>query len=283
MKKPVRKLLPQRQDQNRLHRLVRFHGIELLEANVVNAAFGKHAHDSFAIGAITQGVGGYWCRGAQHALPARTLSLMNPEELHTGYALAHGLRYKMLYVTESAVQQILELDHPKGFQNITPMDHDGRISRALIDLACTLNQPDAWPDYQMRAEEILTQTLALVFERHGRESPRLAGRENLLIRRAQDIIDAHVDNHDTGPLSIQVLATQLGLHPNYFIQSFRRARGMPPHAYLIHRRMQQAKSMLVRGMRAADVALLLGFHDQPHFIRHFRKVFGITPSRLVCH
>ena len=53
------------QDHNLLHRLNRFHGIELFEANAVTEAFGKHAHDSFAIGAITRGVGGYWCRGAR--------------------------------------------------------------------------------------------------------------------------------------------------------------------------------------------------------------------------
>lgn len=269
--------------RNRLHRLGHFHDIELFEANAVKEAFGKHAHDSFAIGAITQGVGGYWCRGAQHALPTRTLSLMNPEELHTGYALAEGLRYKMLYVTEAAVREVLELAHPKGFPDITPVDHDGRISQALQALANTLNQPGAWPDYQMRAEEILTHALALVFERHGRESPRPAGRENRLIQRAQDIIDAHVDAHATEPLGIQALASAVGLHPNYFIQSFKRARGLPPHAYLIHRKMSHAKSMLARGMRPVDVAVELGFHDQPHFIRHFRKVFGITPSCLVCH
>ncbi|MDO5102793.1 MAG: AraC family ligand binding domain-containing protein [Lautropia sp.] len=194
-------------DQNRLHRLSSFHHIELFEANAVKEAFGKHAHDSFAIGAITQGVGGYWCRGAQHALPTQTLSLMNPEELHTGYALADGLRYKMLYVSEAAVQQVLELPHPKGFQSITPVDHDGRISAALLALASTLNQPESWPDYQMRAEEILTQTLALVFERHGREITRAPGRENRLIQRAQDIIDAHVDSHATEPLGIQALAS----------------------------------------------------------------------------
>lgn len=262
------------QDHNLLHRLNRFHDIELFEANAVTEAFGKHAHDSFAIGAITRGVGGYWCRGARHSLPTHTLSLMNPGELHTGYALAEGLRYKMLYVTECAVQEILELSRPKGFQNITPVDHDGHISLALQALAHTLNSPKSWPDHQMRAEELLTKALALVFERHGREQTKAPGREALMVRRAQEIIDAHVDDHVTEPLGIQTIADQLGLHPNYFIQSFKLAKGIPPHAYLIHRKMNLAKAMLARGVRSSEVAATLGFYDQSHFIRHFRNVFG---------
>ena len=77
--------------KNRLHVLTRLHGIALFEANKAARSYSKHAHSGFAIGAIAGGVGGYWCRGAHHMLPRRTLTLMNPEEPHTGYAVDKAL------------------------------------------------------------------------------------------------------------------------------------------------------------------------------------------------
>ena len=82
--------------KNQLHVLTRLCGIELFEANETRQSYGKHAHGSFAIGSIILGVGGYWCRGTHYVLPRHTLTLMNPDEPHTGYAVGSSLRYKML-------------------------------------------------------------------------------------------------------------------------------------------------------------------------------------------
>ena len=72
----------------------------LFHADFSGQAFGRR-HSAFAIGSILHGVGGYQCRGRRHA-PAGTLSLMNPEEPHTGHAESERLVYRMLYVEERA-------------------------------------------------------------------------------------------------------------------------------------------------------------------------------------
>lgn len=270
-------------DRNRLHYLRNFHDIELFEANEIRGSYGKHAHATFAIGAITHGVGGYWCRGSKHTLPQHTLSLMNPDELHTGYEVADALQYRMLYVPEDAVTAILGFRTRRGFGEITPTDTNGHITRKLTRLADLLAGRKQLPGYRMLAEEVLTQVLAEVFARHARQMPRSPGREPDAIRRAAEIIDAHVQHHATERLGIAALAAQVGLHPNYFIQSFRRARGLSPHAWLLQRKIFLARQMLAAGMPALETALALGFHDQPHFIRHFRKVFGTSPGNLVDH
>ena len=84
-------------------------------------------------------------------------------------------------------------------------------------------------------------------------------------------------------LTIADLASEVGLNPNYMIQSFTAVRGISPHAYLISRKICRAKTMITGGMRSLDVALELGFYDQAHFIRSFRRVLGITPGALVIH
>nr|WP_278259815.1 helix-turn-helix domain-containing protein [Nocardioides convexus] len=53
---------------------------------------------------------------------------------------------------------------------------------------------------------------------------------------------------------------------------------MPPHRYLVGRRIDAARRALLRGERPADVAAAVGFHDQAHLHRHFRRMLGVTPG-----
>ena len=54
---------------------------------------------------------------------------------------------------------------------------------------------------------------------------------------------------------------------------------MPPHTYLTHLRIARAKELLQRGVRASEVAPLVGLHDQAQLTRHFRRLVGTTPAR----
>lgn len=273
--------------KNRLHMLTRLHGVALFEANEAARTYSKHAHSGFAIGAITGGVGGYWCRGAHHVLPRRTLTLMNPEEPHTGYAVDNVLHYKMLYVPEEAVRELLETGPLQGFPEINPADRNEEIARDLVALSELLDGRCARPAAALRIDEILSSVLARVFGRHGGQRLRPAGSEPLAVRRAADRIDAHIEAAlavgADAPLTIAELAAEVGLNPNYLIQSFTAARGISPHAYLLFRKICRAKELIVCGMAPLEAALMLGFYDQSHFIRTFRRVLGVTPGALVIH
>ena len=60
---------------------------------------------------------------------------------------------------------------------------------------------------------------------------------------------------------------------------FTRQYGVSPHAYVVGRRVEAARHLLLRGARPADVAVAVGFYDQAHFTRHFRRHVGTTPAR----
>jgi len=63
------------------------------------------------------------------------------------------------------------------------------------------------------------------------------------------------------------------------IRSFRKATGLPPHAYLRQLRVERARELLFRRMPLAEVALAAGFADQAHFTRTFKQITGTTPGR----
>ncbi|RUY14814.1 helix-turn-helix domain-containing protein, partial [Mesorhizobium sp. M7A.F.Ca.US.005.03.2.1] len=48
---------------------------------------------------------------------------------------------------------------------------------------------------------------------------------------------------------------------------------------LVMRRLQRARRMIAAGEPLAQIAVEAGFSDQSHFIRHFKKAFGMTPGR----
>lgn len=76
--------------KSRFHHLAWHHGIELFEAEFCSQTFTRHAHEGFAIGVIAEGAGGDVCREKSMVLPAGSLSLMNPEEAHTGHRRRGG-------------------------------------------------------------------------------------------------------------------------------------------------------------------------------------------------
>jgi AraC-like DNA-binding protein len=266
--------------QNRYHHLGWHHGIELYEAAFSTQTFGRHTHEGFAIGAITEGAGGYVCRGESMVLPAGSLSLMNPEEPHTGHAAAGRVRYKMLYVTEDAARTLLGLQHLSGFSAVAPQDRGLSLTRALTHLARRLNT-EAMADWRIALEEAIHDVLVQAFTHYGGAALRAAGQEPATVRLVRERIIAGVDAGET--LTVAELAAEARLNVSYLIRSVKRATGLTPHALVMQARVDRARRMLLDGAPAAEAAVTAGFCDQAHLIRHFRRHYGVTPGALIRH
>lgn len=258
-------------DGNRLLCKTWLPGVELFHADFSGLTFARHSHDAFAIGAILQGVGGYQCRGQRHALPAGTLSLMNPEEAHTGHAESARLVYRMLYVEESRLPTLLGRKRlPDGFRCINPND-DGQVAAGLARLAMEFERGDA-----LALESELLAVLELVFVRHGGlRTARPAPRDGGVTAFLHDYLEAHYAQ----AVSLEQLAGLVQRHPRHVIEAFRRAYGVPPHTYLLQRRVREAKRLLLSEQTPLDVALSLGFYDQAHFSGTFKRFTGVTPGQ----
>jgi AraC family transcriptional regulator len=82
-------------------------------------------------------------------------------------------------------------------------------------------------------------------------------------------------------LTLRDLAAIAHLSPYHFARRFKESTGLPPHRYIIARRIERAKHLL-RGeeeLSLAQVAAQTGFWDQGHFTRHFKRLVGVTPKR----
>jgi AraC-like DNA-binding protein len=66
----------------------------------------------------------------------------------------------------------------------------------------------------------------------------------------------------------------------HLVRSFTRQFGLSPHAYVIGRRVEVARRLLLAGNAPADVATAAGFYDQAHFTRHFKRHTSVTPAEF---
>jgi AraC-like DNA-binding protein len=62
------------------------------------------------------------------------------------------------------------------------------------------------------------------------------------------------------------------------LRSFTALTGLTPHAYIIQRRLELARSLIRSGVGLADAGCEAGFADQSHFHRAFVRRFGMTPG-----
>ena len=78
---------------------------------------------------------------------------------------------------------------------------------------------------------------------------------------------------------LQELAQACRLSVSYFARAFRISTGLPPHRWLLHRRVERAKDLLAgTGLSLSEIALSCGFADQSHFTRIFCQMVGATPA-----
>ena len=94
-------------------------------------------------------------------------------------------------------------------------------------------------------------------------------------------VTAHVEAHLDRELSLAELATVAGLGASQLKLLFRRSFGVPVHVYVVQRRVERARGLLLAGeLPASRIALEAGFAHQSHMARCMRRVLGVTPTQL---
>src|SRR5262245_9908004 len=133
------------------------------------------------------------------------------------------------------------------------------------------------------AAESLANILAVHLIRHV-SAPRQPAlrRDGTLPRARLRAVVGYIEEHlDAGP-TLEQMAAIARLSPNYFAWQFKRATGLPPHQYVIARRVERAKQFLQTGgvVSLAEVAAHAGFSDQSQFSHHFKRLIAVTPGQF---
>jgi AraC-like DNA-binding protein len=89
----------------------------------------------------------------------------------------------------------------------------------------------------------------------------------------------YIDSHLQENIALEVLAGIAQLSVHHFARAFRQTLGIPPHSYIVQRRIEHAQQLLRNtDLPLSEIAIVAGFTDQSHLARHFRTITGVSPS-----
>ncbi|WP_419994522.1 helix-turn-helix domain-containing protein [Streptomyces boninensis] len=243
--------------------------LDLLTACFTEHRYAPHSHEEFSIGMWTGGLEVIDYRGGQLYAGPGSVVVLAPGEMHTGRpAGCDGYAYRAFYPSLDLLSE--------GTRTIPHFTegvfHDPELAHRLTAAHRALSRT-ADP---LEAESRVPLLLTALARRHGKAGPvreALPGAGDL----ARAIRDRLADEL-LAPPSLAEIGCSLGLSRYQVLRVFRDAMGVPPYAWLAQHRVARARGLLDEGRTPAEAAALVGFADQAHLTRWFRRVMGVTPG-----
>ena len=201
--------------------------------------------------------------GADHV--ARRVFSLNDEVLNRGVLLATIFEYDSSIFRCKRMQDVATRLFRKG------TDHPWNvlISPPACGMSGWCSPTDALVHSRPRFGMLAHLSLPL-------EPPMNRG--GLAPARANRVCE-YIDSHLQENIALEVLAEIAHLSVHHFARSFRQTLGIPPHNYIVQRRVEHAQHLLRNtDLPLSEIAIVAGFTDQSHLARHFRTFTGISPS-----
>lgn len=251
--------------------------IEAIRAHFTGHAYDPHWHDSYLIGVTEQGIQQFHSRRERHRSRPGTVFLLEPGDLHDGDAIdAQGFTYRMLYLQPALIAQHMAAifaDLPAGYElNFAATLSDDRpLAQATFN---------AWQhlagDAPLMVKEAALQQIFSHLTRHQfwRKQQREHLQEHRLAEQTHEFLQAHYGEN----IGLDEIASLLEADRFRLTRAFQQRFGLAPHAWLIHKRLNEARRLLAAGQTPVAVAAEVGFADQSHLGRWFRRVYQLTPA-----
>jgi AraC-like DNA-binding protein len=241
--------------------------VEVFHAHFTEHAYPMHVHDAWTLLIVDDGEVRYDLDRHRRGTPHDTVSLLPPHVPHNGSpATPDGFRKRVLYLDTTCLDAALIGAAVDGPDLADPL-----LRRRVGQLHAVLARPGEELEAESRLAFIaqrLRRLLRPAREPAGPPPPRG------LAARLRELLDARL----TDGLTLQEAAGLLHAHPTHLVRAFSTAFGIPPHRYVVARRVDLARRLLLDGRPPTDVAAEAGFHDQAHLTRHFKRLLGATPA-----
>lgn len=229
--------------------------------------YGRHWHETHSIGVITGGRSTYVNGAHAEVVEQGAVVVVNPGDVHGCNPVGDApWAYVMFYLDLAwldRVQARLRGDADTAFR---PYDLDAgvRLFGMLADGQGSVAEREA----------AVVDFVALV------DRELAPGRiEDAAVTPKVERVAHYIDAHFAHALPLRDLCNAAQLSGSYLIRAFKRRYGVAPHEYQTNRRIQYAKARLRDGAPIAQVALDVGFADQAHFQRVFKRMTAATPGQ----
>jgi AraC-like DNA-binding protein len=285
---------------------------EVFHARFVDYAYPPHVHDAWTVFVVDDGWIRYDLETRHRGAGGERVFILPPNVVHDGRAGAHGgFRKRVLYLSADVLDE-----HLTGPAVDRPDIAEPALRRAIDGLHRALGHPDDALEAESRLAIVGDRIRAHLSAprpgagldpggglgatppgggpsprgilgaappgagpgfggRWGAGQPGFGASPRGLAGDLRDLLDERLFERTT----LGQAGACLGASPSHLVRSFTRTFGIAPHQYVTARRIEAARKRLLDGEPIALVAATVGFYDQAHFSRQFKRHVGIPPGR----
>lgn len=216
-------------------------------------------------------------RGREQCIQDGMVVVREPGEVSCCTSVTKPAEVKVLFLEASLVADAAREVGHTGILHFAPVpisDPD------LFWLLCRLCSSIEDGDDGLKQQTLFAMCMVKLAQ-HAERPPRATELTNgkLAVARAK----AYLSEHCSEPVSLHDLVLVSGFSRFGLVHAFTKQVGLSPHAYQVHVRIERARALLQHGVSPATVATTVGFADQSHFTRHFRRILQVTPSQYAGH
>lgn len=240
-----------------------------------NGGCAPHWHPEWQIGTVTRGDGWVRIRGQKHQTPVGTVFVIPPRVSHSNDTYAQGCDYRTMFVEESVIQNAVGIQdycECQQYYQLNPILATQSFLKRFVRFHHSLHQIDDLTYLEQQMIELLEDLSFKFLRNRDHSSGKLI---HPAINQAREILWEETERR----VSLQNLSVRCGMSLFELSRQFKTTFGLPPHAWATQARIALAKKKLRSGLPPATVAADLGFVDQAHLSRVFRKIVELPPGK----
>jgi AraC-like DNA-binding protein len=251
-------------------------GMELLA--VENSYRAWHVfHERYAICACAAAEAKWRYAGSHYRSGDHDIMLLEPGETHRNTSIGKANYFKVAMIpVELLMESAGEIGARRAPHFVSPAA--AGLGNGLFEAVYRLGQAietSASPLEQQSRFAVLVHRLL----QQARPRPAQGSFSNA--RAAVERARRHLLARLNETVTLDELAGLVRLSRFHLVHSFTRQYGLPPHAFQTLIRCERARALLGAGMPASEAAAAVGFADQSHLTRHFKRVWHVTPGQYL--
>jgi len=240
-----------------------------------NAQKWRVFHEQYVICSCWVAAAGWRYRGRDYIVSNMSHMLIEPGETHVNTKVLKPGDFVVLWIPPAVLENISrELGRKEVPRFLQPQVTDMALFAELTRLYNSMNDKASALEMQSH----FMNSMRILLENHAESAPKalsVRGERRTIERAKQYLRDRVREN-----ISLTDVAKFVGLSRFHLLRSFAQHVGVAPHGYQVRCRVEMARVMLQKGAAPAEAALYVGFADQSHMTRHFRKILGVTPGKF---
>ena len=241
---------------------------EVLHARFAEHAYPPHTHDVWTLFVVDEGAVRYDLGRHERFADRAAVSLLPPGVVHDGRpGRDGGYRKRAIYLESDVLGEAIV-----GPSVDMPAIAAPSIRREVIALLDALTDTDDALEAETRLAFVadgIRASYGQPAELVGPVAPDLG-----------EALRAYLDERSRDAFTLADAAAAFDTTTSRLARAFSDAFGIPPHAYVVGRRLEAARDRILDGESLADVAAAVGFCDQAHLTRRFKRFLGVTPGRF---